>query len=88
MKLESSASMSTQRPDEILFDWMKLESSASASALIDNAGQLLDQVESLEEFKERLIDLFAATDPEQLAETMARLEMLANMAGRLEASDE
>jgi len=46
------------------------------------------EVGSLEEFRERLIDLFAATDPEMLAESMARLDMLANLSGRLEVMEE
>lgn len=87
-RFQAAQRSQTETPDELLFDWMKQQSAASASAMIDDAGQLLDQVESLEEFKERLIDLFAASDPEQLAETMARLEMLADMTGRLEAKAE
>jgi phage gp29-like protein len=71
-----------------LFDWMKEQSSGPAAGMIDSAEQLLNQVESLDEFRERLIDLFAATEPERLAETMARLELLGKLAGRVEAKEE
>jgi phage gp29-like protein len=70
-----------------LYRWVKNQS-APASSLIDAAAQLLDRVDTLEGFRERLIDLYAATDPEQLAEVMARLDLLANMAGRIEAKEE
>lgn len=71
-----------------LFDWMKEQSVGPSAKMIESAESLLNQVESLEEFKERLIDLFAATEPELLAETMARLELLGNLAGRMEAKEE
>ena len=45
-------------------------------------------MDSLEEFRERLIDLFAESDPEGLAEVLAQAGLLANLAGRLEAGDE
>lgn len=74
--------------ESALFNWMKEESTASATTMIDAAENLLNQAESLEEFREQLIDLFADSDPEQLALSMARLDMLAGLSGRLEAKQE
>ncbi|MBU0665358.1 MAG: DUF935 domain-containing protein [Proteobacteria bacterium] len=76
--------------DEIsaLFELAKTLTAGPASELIDAAEELLNTVESLEEFRDRLIDLYAASDPERLAEIMARLEMLGNMQGRMEVKDE
>lgn len=71
-----------------LFNWVKRETAEAALVLIEKAETLLDQVETLEEFREGLIDLFAETDPEQLGEIMARLDLLGNLAGRLEVSEE
>lgn len=56
--------------------------------VVEAAEQLLGEVDSLEEFRERLIDLFAESDPEGLAEVLAQAGLLANLAGRLEAGDE
>lgn len=74
--------------EEALYTWMKNASADPAAAMLDAAETLLAEVGSLEEFRERLIDLFAATDPEMLAESMARLDMLANLSGRLEVMEE
>ncbi len=67
-----------------LLHWVKAESAESAYALIKNAEVLLAQVESLEQFRERLIDLFAETYPEALGDIMAQLDLLGNLAGRIE----
>ncbi len=71
-----------------LFDWVKEQSAGPAEAIIVAAEKLLGEVSSLEQFRESLIDLFADTDPEALAEVMARADLLANLAGRLEAREE
>ncbi|MBU1564234.1 MAG: DUF935 domain-containing protein [Proteobacteria bacterium] len=71
-----------------LYSWMKTASSDPAAAMLDAAEALLGSVASLEQFREQLIDTYAATDPERLAEVMARLDLLANLAGRLEAKEE
>ena len=55
--------------------------------VVEAAEQLLREVESLEEFRVRLIDLFAESDPESLAEVLAQTELLGNLAGRLEVQD-
>ncbi len=71
-----------------LFDWIKEQSAGPAEAIIVAAETLLGEVSSLEEFREKLIDLFAATDPQALAEVMARVEMLSHMSGRVTVTDE
>lgn len=67
-----------------LYDWIKTASNDPAAAMFDAAEALLGTVGSLERFREQLIDTFATTEPEQLAEAMARLDLLAGLAGRLE----
>lgn len=52
--------------------------------IVDAAERLLAEVDSLEEFRERLIELFVESDPEGLAEVLAQTELLANLAGRAE----
>ncbi|MGE4402838.1 MAG: DUF935 domain-containing protein [Desulfobulbus sp.] len=74
--------------EDALLAWAKEHSAQPAASMIDAAEQLLGQVESLEEFRDRLIELFAASEPEQLGEIMARLDLLGNLAGRAEASQE
>lgn len=71
-----------------LLAWVKRATAQPAAELIGQAEDLLDQVESLEEYRDRLIELYSQTDPEQLGEIMARMELLGNLAGRLEASGE
>jgi len=88
-----AAKNSMEQPEEspvetALFNWVKRETAEVALVLIEKAEALLNQVETLEEFREGLIELFAETDPEQLGEIMARLDLLGNLAGRLEASEE
>ena len=55
--------------------------------IVEAAEQLLNEVDSLEEFRERLIELFVESDPEGLAEVLAQTELLANLAGRVEVQD-
>ena len=74
--------------ETVLFDWAKVQSAETAEVLITAAESLLDHVNSLEQFRERLIDLLAENDPQLLAETFARLDLLANLAGRLEVKEE
>ena len=73
--------------EQALLRWAKEQSAAPAASLIDAAEELLGNVESLEEFRDKLIDLFAASEPERLGEIMARLELLGNLAGRYEVKD-
>jgi len=74
--------------DTALFDWAKQETAGPASSLIEAAETLLGKVDTLEQFRDQLIDLYAASDPQRLAEIMARLEMLGNMSGRVAVIDE
>lgn len=78
------------RPDDVtnrLLTWMSGASADPCEAMIDSAEALLAKADSLAEFRERMIDLYATTDPDGLAVSMARLDMLARMAGRMEVKD-
>lgn len=74
--------------ETVLFDWAKAQSAEAAEAMIAAAETLLGQVDSLEQFRERLIDLLAASDPQRLGEVLARLDILATLSGRLEVQNE
>lgn len=90
-KAVGTAANSEQLPptdEQILLEWARQETADSASSLIDAAEALLNKVDSLEQFRDQLIDLYAASDPEHLAEVMARLEMLGHMSGRVTVIDE
>ena len=71
-----------------LFASAKQLTANPASSLINAAEALLGQVDTLEQFRDQLIDLYAASDPEHLAEVLARMEMLGNMSGRLDVQQE
>ncbi|MDR3631724.1 MAG: DUF935 domain-containing protein [Desulfocapsaceae bacterium] len=87
---KNGAAMNRVQPnagiESSLFERMKEQSADPAEALILAAEVLLGEADSLEQFRERLIDLLAETDPEGLAVTLARIELLANLAGRTEAA--
>lgn len=70
--------------EEALLSWARQHAGHEAGSMIDAAEELLGQVESLEQFRERLIDLFSGTAPERLGEIMARMDLLSNLAGREE----
>ena len=70
-----------------LYDWMKTASADPAEEIILAAEAMLVTSTSLAQYREQLIDLLAATDPERLGEEMARLDLLSNLAGRLEAKE-
>jgi phage gp29-like protein len=74
--------------EDALLAWARQHAGQAGGAMVDAADQLLGQVESLEQFRERLIDLFAGSEPEQLGEIMARMELLSNLAGRGEVQDD
>lgn len=75
-------------PAELLAERMASETAGPATTLIDAAEKLLDEVGSLEEFRDRLIELYAQAQPERLATVLAQMNMLENMAGRMDALDE
>lgn len=74
--------------EEALLAWARQQTEQSTSSMIDAAEALLGQVDNLEQFRDRLIELFATDAPEQLGEIMARMDLLGNLAGRTEASGE
>lgn len=86
--IEQSPKTAGPEVTDHLFSWAREEVMGPASSLIDAAEAMLDTVESLEEFREKLIDLYAQSDPERLAEILARMELLGNMSGRLDVNDE
>jgi len=71
-----------------LYDWIKDASSESAANMVDQAEALLGKVNTLEEFREQLIDLFTTSNPEPLAIALERLDLFGTLAGRLEAKEE
>jgi phage gp29-like protein len=73
--------------ESALLQWVKAESAGPAASLITRAEALLEQAESLEQFREQLIDLLAESHPEQLGEIMARLDLFGNLAGRMEVAE-
>jgi len=76
-------SVELQSDESSLFSLTKKMTEDHADELIIAAEALLGNVESLAQFRERLIDLYAATNPDKLAVTLARIEILSNLAGRL-----
>lgn len=85
----SFAEQSQPTADNALFTALAAQTSGGpAVTLLDAAEALLRQVNSLEEFRDRLIDLYSASEPERLADLLAQMGMLANLAGRLDVSDE
>ncbi|PIE57145.1 MAG: hypothetical protein CSA34_00440 [Desulfobulbus propionicus] len=74
--------------EELLFAYARTHSEEAATAFLHDAQALLDDVNSLEAFKERLVDLFHNSNPELLAEVFARVELMSHLAGRMEAADE
>lgn len=50
--------------------------------------QLLDEVESLEEFRDRLLDVFAEMDPVAVGNAIERALILAELSGRFDVSED
>lgn len=67
--------------DDALGDWEPI-----IDPVIDPVRQLLDQVGSLEELRDRLPELVALMDPTELTEVLARAGFAARLAGELDAS--
>jgi phage gp29-like protein len=68
--------------EEALLAWAREQSAQPAASMVDAADALLGQVETLEQFRDRLIELFAGDEPERLGEIMARMDLLGNLSGR------
>jgi len=88
LAFKEAAAPITDSDNAALFDWAKQLTAGPASSLIEAAEALLNKVDSLEAFRDQLIDLYAQSEPEHLAEIMARMEMLGNMSGRATVTDE
>jgi hypothetical protein len=73
-------------PTEDIFALAKGRTAGPAASLIDAAEALLAKVDSLEAFREQLIDLYAQSEPERLGEVLAQMEMLGNLSGRAEVA--
>ena len=63
------------------------EAAAAEDRWINKIKDLLEQSESLEAFRDRLIDLYADLDPAELGERLAQAMTLAELAGRSEVAD-
>lgn len=70
-------------PMELLTDQALGE--ADLGPLLDPVRALLDEVASLEEFRDRLLDLYGAMDPTALGNLLQRALVIADLAGRFDA---
>lgn len=71
-------------PTTDLVNHAKTQTAGPASSMIDAAEALLNKVDTLEQFREQLIDLYAQSEPERLAEVLAQMELLGQLTGRAE----
>lgn len=85
--INSAETAATVTIPETLFAASRDRAALATLDVAEAAERLLSEVDSLEEFRIRLIDLFAESDPESLAEVLAQTELLANLTGRLEVQD-
>jgi phage gp29-like protein len=63
----------------------KTRQAADMGVLVEPIRRLLDQVESLEEFQDRLLDVYGDMDASALADLMEQAFTLAELAGRFDA---
>ncbi len=76
-------------PAEVaLANYARMQVQPEAVKLVDAAQELLASVDSLEQFRDKLIDLYHQSDPEGLAVAMAQLEALGTLSGRFDAKVE
>lgn len=69
-----------------LADQLERESAPVTDAMIDQARKLLDEVESLEEFADRLPELVGTMDIDRIGELMGKALMAADLTGQYEVS--
>ena len=86
MLQEFSQPLDGATPAEVaLFTYAQTNVAPEAVRLVDAASRLLVDVASVDEFGNRLIELYHDSDPGGLAVAMANLEALATLAGRVDA---
>ncbi|MDR3089838.1 MAG: DUF935 domain-containing protein [Desulfobulbaceae bacterium] len=64
------------------------EGRGAVGTMLEQVDGLLADCASLEDLRDKLIDLYASENPEGLGDLLARLNLLGNLAGRLEVADE
>lgn len=83
---EESAAGAEAHPMDILTDRALAET--DLDPLIDPIKRLLDEVDSLEEFRDRLLDLYSDMDIADLGNLMQRAFVIADLAGRFDAAND
>ena len=63
------------------------QAQASEDLWLEQIRRLLDEVESLEEFRDKVVELYADLDPAEQGEAIAEALALAALAGRYEVAD-
>lgn len=84
----SALTVATATIPEALFTSSRDRAALATLGVVVAAERLLSEVDNLEEFRSRLIELFAESDPKGLAEVLAQQELLGNLVGRAEVQDE
>ena len=72
-------------PAEILAE--RLLSEAAMAPAIDPLRRLLDEVQSLEEFRDRLLEIFSEVSVAELGGLMAKAMLLADLSGRFDVAE-
>lgn len=72
---------------DLISDHLAAEAREAEDRWINQVRSLLKQSASLEDFRDRLLDLYDDLDPAELGEMMARSMTLADLAGRVEVKD-
>jgi phage gp29-like protein len=83
---EDPGLMAGSHPAEMLTE--RLLAETDLDPLLDPVRRLLETVESLEAFRDGLLDLYAEMDATDLGNLMQRAFVLAELAGRLDAENE
>ncbi len=73
-------------PVELVHGRLRETAAPLADGWIDHIRALLDEVSTLEEFRDRLLDVFGDLDPADLGEVMAEAMTLAELAGRFDVA--
>ena len=77
----------TVDPVVLAGDRLAVHAQTSEDRWLNQIKGLLEEVESLEEFRDRIVDLYADLDPAELGEAIAEALTLADLAGRFEVID-
>jgi len=75
-------------PAEVIADRLGMESLAAMDSLLAPLRQLVDEAASLDDLRDRIIDLYREMPPADLGVVIARAMLLAEAAGRLDVREE